>query len=122
MSKREEKYNKEDLQEFRKIIVEKLDNANQYLKELEREMRNLTRASHGTLLEGVESSAEVSQKESLNQIAARQKKFIKHLEAALQRIEKGTYGICVVTNRLISKDRLRLVPHTNHSIEAKMKK
>ena len=54
-------------------------------------------------------------------LAIRQKKFIEQLEAALQRIENKTYGICRVTGKLISKDRLRAVPHTTQSMEAKLK-
>ena len=62
------------------------------------------------------------EKESLSQLAARQQKFINSLESALIRIKNGTYGICVDTGKLISKERLRDVPHTMHSIEAKLAK
>ncbi|MEX0884678.1 MAG: TraR/DksA C4-type zinc finger protein, partial [Cyclobacteriaceae bacterium] len=60
--------------------------------------------------------------ENLSQLAARQQKFIVNLENALRRIKNGTYGVCVDTGKLISKERLRAVPHTMHSIEAKMSK
>ena len=59
------------------------------------------------------------EKEQINQLAARQKKFIEQLEAALVRIENKTYGICRVTGKLIDKARLRAVPHATLSIEAK---
>ena len=58
-------------------------------------------------------------REETAQLAGRQEKFIKHLEDALLRIRNKTYGICRVTGRLISKERLRLVPHATLSIEAK---
>jgi RNA polymerase-binding transcription factor DksA len=58
----------------------------------------------------------------MNQLAARQQKFVINLENALIRIKNGTYGICVDTGKLISKERLRAVPHTMQSIEAKMAK
>jgi RNA polymerase-binding transcription factor DksA len=48
-------------------------------------------------------------------------KFVGSLEKALMRIKNGTYGVCVESGKLISKERLRLVPHTQHSIEAKLK-
>ena len=51
-----------------------------------------------------------------------QYKFIQHLEGAMERIKKGTYGVCVATGRLIDKNRLRVVPHTTHSVAAKQKK
>ena len=56
----------------------------------------------------------------MNELAARQQKFINNLNNALIRIKNGTYGICKVTNKLIPKDRLRAVPHTMLSIEAKL--
>ena len=53
-------------------------------------------------------------------MAARQKKYVENLENALMRVENKTYGICKVTGKLISKERLRAVPHTTQSIEAKL--
>ena len=61
------------------------------------------------------------EKEQINQLAARQKKFIDNLEAALVRIENKTYGICRETGKLIQKERLRAVPHATLSMEAKLK-
>ena len=61
-------------------------------------------------------------KEQASQLAARQLKFIQHLQAALVRIENGTYGICRETGKLIPKERLRAVPHATLSIDAKMAK
>jgi RNA polymerase-binding transcription factor DksA len=70
----------------------------------------------------MEDGAYTMEKESLNQLAARQQKFINNLENALVRIKNGTYGVCVDTGKLIPKERLRAVPHTMHSIEAKLNK
>ena len=58
-------------------------------------------------------------KEEASQLAQRQYKFIKNLEAALVRIENKTYGICRVTGKLIPKERLRLVPRATLTVEAK---
>lgn len=69
----------------------------------------------------MEDGAETAEKENMNQLAVRLQKFIGSLEKALMRINNGTYGICVESGKLISKERLRLVPHTQHSIEAKLK-
>ena len=69
----------------------------------------------------LEDGADTLEKESLNQLAARQQKFIIQLENAKARIKNRTYGICIDTGKLISKERLRAVPHTRHSIEAKLK-
>jgi RNA polymerase-binding transcription factor DksA len=69
----------------------------------------------------MEDGAETAEKENLNQLAVRQMKFAQNLENALMRIKNGTYGVCIDSGKLISKERLRLVPHTQHSIEAKLK-
>ncbi len=69
----------------------------------------------------MEDGADTQEKESMNQLAVRQQKFAQNLENALMRIKNGTYGVCIDTGKLISKERLRLVPHTQHSIEAKLK-
>ena len=70
----------------------------------------------------IEDGAETSEREQMNHLAARQQKFINNLANALIRIKNGTYGICIDTGKLIKKERLMLVPHTMHSIEAKLKK
>ncbi len=68
----------------------------------------------------LEDGFSVLSKEENSRLAARQQKFITNLENALIRIKNGTYGICRVTGKLISKERLRSVPHATLSIEAKL--
>jgi RNA polymerase-binding transcription factor DksA len=70
----------------------------------------------------LEDGADTLERESMNQLAARQQKFVINLENALIRIKNGTYGVCVDSGKLISKERLKAVPHTMHSIEAKLAK
>ena len=65
-----------------------------------------------------EGSSTLSKEENIK-LAERQAKFIRSLNNALIRIENKTYGICRVTGKLISKERLKLVPHATLSIEAK---
>ncbi len=67
----------------------------------------------------IEDGSDVLSREETSQLAARQEKFIKHLNDALVRIENKTYGVCRQTGKLIAKERLRIVPHATLSIEAK---
>ncbi len=119
------RYSSEELQEFENLILEKLEKAKNELNTLR---ASLTRSSEeGTddtfgNVKTLEDGADTAEKEQLSQLAARQQKFINNLENALIRIKNGTYGICVDTGKLISKERLRAVPHTMHSIEAKLGK
>ena len=68
----------------------------------------------------LEEGANIRSKEENANLAARQQKFIKDLEAALIRIENKTYGVCRVTGNLIPKERLKIVPHATMSVEAKL--
>lgn len=118
-------YSQEELKEFEGIILHKLSSAKEELTSLKESLskKNDTgtdyTASTSKLLE---DGADTLERESLSQLAARQQKFVINLENALIRIKNGTYGICVDTGKLISKDRLKAVPHTMHSIEAKLAK
>lgn len=123
-SKKEEnlRYSEQELKEFEEIINTKLTNARA-------ELAYLKASLSGKASEGIDGSvgnaklmedvADVTEKESLNQLAARQQKFIHQLELALIRIKNGTYGVCIDTGKLIAKERLRAVPHTQQSVEAK---
>ena len=118
------RYSEDELKEFEKLIFEKLEKAREeykILKEtLNRNNDEGTDATSGGNTKVLEDGAETAEKENLSQLAARQQKYITNLENALVRIKNGTYGICSVTGKLISKERLIAVPHTTQSIEAKM--
>lgn len=113
------RYSEKELKEFEKIILEKLDAANTVLKDIK---STLTKSAVNSTeaVKVLEAGADTLEKENLNQLAARQQKFIGSLENALIRIKNSTYGVCVVTGKLINKERLKAVPHTTHSIEAKL--
>lgn len=123
-NKREKtRYSDEELQEFKDIINNKLEEARDGLKLLT-EAYTTQNANDTTdtspSFKILEEGSQVLSKEENSQLAARQQKFIRDLENALIRIENGSYGICRATGQLISKERLRSVPHATLSIEAKM--
>jgi DnaK suppressor protein len=117
---KKKRYSLEELQAFEATIVEKLAKANNELKTILEALSGEKENSTDTNIKMLEDSAEVAEKESLSQLAARQRKFVAELEAALVRIKNGTYGICIVTGELIDKARLSVVPHTRHSLAAKL--
>lgn len=118
------RYSDAELQEFKEIILDKLRVAKEELSALTKTLNssngNGTDDTAGTF-KTLEDGSATLEKEQTNQLAARQKKFIDNLEAALVRIENKTYGICRETGKLIQKERLRAVPHTTLSMEAKLK-
>jgi len=116
------RYSDEELEEFKAIILSKLEKSKEDLKML-METFHLD-GEHGTddtspTFKILEEGYQVMSKEENSRLAARQQKFINNLENALLRIENKTYGICRATGKLISKDRLKSVPHATLSIEAK---
>jgi len=122
MSEEKLRYSDQELEEFREIIQVKIDKAEADLAVLKENFAN--DRNNGTddtspTFKAFEEGSDTMSKEANSQLAARQEKFIRDLHNAINRIENKTYGICRVTGKLISKDRLRLVPHATLSIEAK---
>jgi RNA polymerase-binding transcription factor DksA len=118
------RYSDAELEEFKGIILGKIENAERDLELLKEQFandkNNGTDDTAPTFKSFEEGSATMS-KEANAQLAARQEKFIRDLKNALLRIENKTYGICRVTGKLIESERLKLVPHATLSMEAKMK-
>lgn len=119
------RYSDEELEEFKQIILDKLELAR---RDYEQMMDALTNRAGNDVddtmptYKVLEEGSMTQTKEELTTMAARQQKFIQGLQAALVRIENRTYGVCRVTGKLIPKERLRAVPHATLSIEAKQMK
>jgi RNA polymerase-binding transcription factor DksA len=121
MEKLKTRYSDDELAEFKEIIDKKLEEAYKDLDLLKESMSNTNNGTDDTspTFKMVEDGSDTLSREEVSQLASRQEKFINHLKAALVRIENKNYGICRVTGKLISKERLRVVPHATLSIEAK---
>ncbi len=121
-NKERSRYNDIELQEFKELILKKLESAKAELKDLTESGNNSNGTDDtGSVYKTMEDGSSTLLKESNSQLAGRQRKFIDNLEMALLRIENKTYGICKVTGKLIQKERLMAVPHTTQSMEAKLK-
>jgi DnaK suppressor protein len=122
MEKEKTMYSDSELKEFRELINNKLAIAKEELALLQEEISNSGNGVDDTnnAYKTLEDGSATHSKENLSQLAARQRKFVDNLEAAIIRIENKTYGICKVTGKLIPKERLRAVPHTTMSVEAKL--
>ena len=122
MNKEKNRYSDSEIEEFRYIIEKKLVEAKEDLVILKGSLSH--KDDHGTDDTGrsfnmMEDGAETLMREENAQLAARSEKFIKNLENALIRINNKTYGVCRKSGKLISKERLKLVPHATLSIAAK---
>jgi len=118
------RYSDEELEEFRQIILQKLEKAKQDYELLK---SSITLSDNNDIQDTsptfkvLEEGAATLSKEEAGKLAQRQQKFIQHLQAALVRIENKTYGICRESGVLIPKERLRAVPHATLCIDAKEK-
>ena len=114
------RYSDQDLAAFKIIIEEKLAKAKREVKIINDELLEME-ANNSNHFNDINESSLSYERDNLSRMTDRQNRFIRDLESALLRIKNKTYGICSVTGQLISKQRLKAVPHTTKSIEAKMK-
>lgn len=117
------RYSDNELKEFKQLILKKLEEAQKDYELLKSTLSH--KDDHGTddtspTFKLLEDGSDVLSKEETAHLAGRQEKFIQNLQNALIRIENKTYGICRATGKLISKERLRSVPHATLAIEAKL--
>ncbi|MDE6490188.1 MAG: TraR/DksA C4-type zinc finger protein [Muribaculaceae bacterium] len=116
------RYSDEELQEFKELILAKLEKAQKDYELLKSNIMNTDGndvSDTSPTFKVLEEGASTLSKEEAGQLAQRQMKFIQHLQAALVRIENKTYGICRQSGKLIPKERLRAVPHATLGIDQK---
>lgn len=118
------RYSDAELEEFKAIIEQKIVIAKGELNTLATALNvSNTNGTDDTSVkhQALEDGAATLERESTNQLAVRQRRFIDQLEMALVRIGNKTYGVCRETGNLIRKERLMAVPHTTLSMAAKLK-
>ena len=114
------RYTEEELQEFKVLIDERLDKAQQELSFTEQQIAELN--ENGFNQQGGDWNDDASihsDLEFLQRMASRQQRHVQDLRNALLRIQNKTYGVCIITGQLIDKSRLRIVPHATKSIDGK---
>lgn len=112
------RYSDEELDEFRTLIEKKLERAKEQLEFYMTQLSEMAEKGDAKI-KGLDDGIGTAENERTTSLAARQKKHIQHLENALIRIQNKVYGVCRETGKLISKERLKAVPHATLSIAAK---
>lgn len=113
------RYSDAELEEFRDLITKKIAKSKKELAYYQEQIHQMSESENR--FSSLEDGSVTLEKENLSQLAARQMKYIQHLDNALLRIQNKTYGICRETGRLIPKERLKAVPHATLCLEAKNK-
>jgi RNA polymerase-binding protein DksA len=119
-------YGKADLEYFKNLILEKRKEILEDLESLKASMMDVTTGEYvsenSTYSLHMEQGTDTMEREKTFMYAAREGKFLNHLDDALKRIEKGVYGFCTECGKLIEKERLEAVPHAQMCVDCKLKK
>ena len=121
MLKERTRYSDEELEEFKVLITNKLEKAEEELQFYRSQLSDRA-DNQDSKVKGLDDGIGTSETERLNTLAARQEKYLRHLQNALIRIDNKVYGICRESGKLISKERLKAVPHATLSINVKQAK
>ena len=108
---------KRDMKKFKAALEKKRDSVIATAKKAHWE--NMEDTRHGDFVDQASDDNEVHVNLRLLQIDA---KLLRAIEAAIERIENGTYGICTICEEEISQARLKAVPWTSVCIDCKEKK
>ena len=116
-------FNDEELAFFSQLILSKRAAALEDIERMKSQLvdsREQAESDTAYSFHMADAGTDAMEREKLYLMMARQQKYVGYLERALDRINAKTYGICKVTGKPISKNRLEAVPHTEISIEAKL--
>ena len=114
----------DELAHFRTLILDKRSHAIEDIKSMHlqiKDSREQAENDSAYSFHMADAGTDAMEREKLYIMMARQQKYVGYLDRALERIANKSYGICKVTGKPISKERLEAVPHTEISIEAKLK-
>lgn len=115
------RYSDKELAEFDAIIDQKIRQAEEQLMFYQNQIEE-TASGDAFKVKGLDDGTSTAESERIQTLAGRQRKLIQHLQNAKLRIKNKVYGICRVTGKLISKERLKAVPHATLSIDAKQRR
>ncbi len=119
-------YGKKDLEYFRDIINEKKKEILEELEVLRDTMMDSTTGEYTnenpTYSTHMEQGTDTMEREKTFMFASRESKFFNYLEDALKRIETGDYGRCITCGKLIEKERLEAVPHSQQCLTCKLQR
>ena len=118
-------YSKPELERFKTIILDKKKEILAELETLRDTMMDTTTgeyASENSMYSThMEQGTDAMEREKTFLFASREGKFLNYLEDALIRIDKGDYGRCITCDKLIERERLEAVPHSQQCLQCKLR-
>lgn len=112
----------DELDHFKELLLKEKQEAEEKIEEFEQSIEDL----QGTMDDTTSSAAhhqgniasEEEQREKYYTLIEKQKDKIGEIKVALDRMEAGNYGVCLVTGKPIQKERLEIKPYARLSVEA----
>ena len=120
MSKK--KWSKRDLESFKESIMQKKKKALDDLVDMKERTDNLIDQSSANSIYSshmADAGSDHQEMENAYYMMQREDSFIKYLDKALSMIKDKTFGICILCDELIPKERLLEVPHSNKCVGCK---
>lgn len=110
--------NERDLKHFEKLLIEERTRITRIIQNIEDASRDGISREHGADLSSyAESGTDSFEMETALNIAGAESERVMEIEAALQRIQKGTYGICEGSGKPIPRKRLEVFPAARYCVE-----
>ncbi len=116
---------KEDLEKYEKLLLKKREELMEQLKirkeVLDTTIKESTGDISGYSYHMADQGTDAMEREKAFLFASKSGRLLYHVEEALRRIRKGTFGNCHTCGKPIQKARLEAVPHARYCIECKEK-
>ena len=118
-AKKPSPFKKADLDRYKQILLRKRAELVGDVNHMENEALQGSSGSLSHVPQHVAEQGSETYEQSLSlDIAQVDRNLIREIDDALKRIAAGTFGVCEITGKAISKERLDELPWTRHSIEA----
>ena len=116
-----------DVEHFRGLLLERREAVTAALENLHRENSGSLEEETGELVSGsadqhmADTATETVEREIGNTLELHDERLLYAIDAALQRVDEGTYGKCVNCGARIPEERLEAMPWATLCIECKRK-
>jgi len=106
--------NKKKLTDYKKLLQQRLS---ELLSEADRTVKNISETEADTSSDPTDQAVQELDRNRLLRFKDRERKLIRKIEKAINRIDEGTYGNCEACTSPISEARLKARPMTTLCID-----
>jgi RNA polymerase-binding protein DksA len=118
-SLKSKKLSTKDLKHFKELLLLQKKNL---LKNLLKNIDEGKQIDFTEVKDSIDLASDIYDTEFLHNLSDSEKKNLEEIDYALEKIEKGTYGICEICGKPINKKRLEALPFARYDIECQTKR